>query len=83
MRLGVLDIGSDTGHLLVVDASGGAAPMPAYSHQEPPRLAEHLDVAQSLPLGAARLTRDHLSDGLLGRRVRDADAVPDQIGVRG
>jgi exopolyphosphatase/guanosine-5'-triphosphate,3'-diphosphate pyrophosphatase len=43
MRLGVLDIGSNTGHLLVVDASGGAAPLPAYSHKEPLRLAEHLD----------------------------------------
>ena len=29
MRLGVLDIGSNTGHLLVVDAHGGAAPLPA------------------------------------------------------
>ena len=43
MRLGVLDIGSNTGHLLVVDAHGGAAPMPAYSHKEELRLAEHLD----------------------------------------
>ncbi|MEI2711962.1 MAG: Ppx/GppA phosphatase family protein [Nocardioides sp.] len=43
MRLGVLDIGSNTGHLLVVDARGGAAPLPAYSHKEPLRLAEHLD----------------------------------------
>ena len=43
MRLGVLDIGSNTGHLLVVDASGGAAPLPAYSFKEPLRLAEHLD----------------------------------------
>ncbi len=43
MRLGVLDIGSNTGHLLVVDARGGAAPMPASSYKEPLRLAEHLD----------------------------------------
>ncbi len=43
MRLGVLDIGSNTGHLLVVDAHGGAAPLPAFSHKEPLRLAEHLD----------------------------------------
>jgi exopolyphosphatase/guanosine-5'-triphosphate,3'-diphosphate pyrophosphatase len=43
MRLGVLDIGSNTGHLLVVDARGGAAPLPAFSHKEPLRLAEHLD----------------------------------------
>src|SRR5664279_3290817 len=45
MRLGVLDIGSNTGHLLVVDAHGGAAPLPAYSHKEPLRLAEHLDAS--------------------------------------
>ena len=43
MRLGVLDIGSNTGHLLVVDAYRGAAPMPASSVKEPLRLAEHLD----------------------------------------
>ncbi len=43
MRLGVLDIGSNTGHLLVVDAHDGAAPLPAYSFKQPLRLAEHLD----------------------------------------
>lgn len=43
MRLGVLDIGSNTGHLLVVDAYRGAPPLPAYSHKEPLRLAEQLD----------------------------------------
>ena len=43
MRLGVLDIGSNTGHLLVVDAHGGAAPLPAYSFKQSLRLAEHLD----------------------------------------
>ena len=43
MRVGVLDIGSNTGHLLVVDAHAGAAPTPAFSHKEPLRLAEHLD----------------------------------------
>ena len=43
MRLGVLDIGSNTGHLLVVDAHDGAAPLPAFSLKQPLRLAEHLD----------------------------------------
>ncbi|WP_122816204.1 Ppx/GppA phosphatase family protein [Nocardioides pantholopis] len=42
MRLGVLDIGSNTGHLLVVDAHGGAAPLPTSSHKQPLRLAEML-----------------------------------------
>lgn len=45
MRVGVLDIGSNTGHLLVVDAHGGAAPLPAYSFKQPLRLAEHLDAS--------------------------------------
>lgn len=43
MRLGVLDIGSNTGHLLVVDAHGGAAPLPAYSQKQSLHLADHLD----------------------------------------
>ncbi len=43
MRLGVLDIGSNTGHLLVVDAHDGARPLPASSFKQALRLAEHLD----------------------------------------
>ncbi|MGA4988287.1 Ppx/GppA phosphatase family protein [Nonomuraea bangladeshensis] len=42
MRLGVLDIGSNTVHLLVVDAHRGARPIPAYSHKEELRLTEYL-----------------------------------------
>ena len=42
MRLGVLDIGSNTVHLLVVDAHPGARPLPAYSHKVSLRLAEYL-----------------------------------------
>lgn len=42
MREAVLDIGSNTGHLLVVDAHRGAAPLPASSCKEPLRLGEHL-----------------------------------------
>ncbi|MGD9958471.1 Ppx/GppA family phosphatase [Nocardioides sp.] len=57
MRLGVLDIGSNTGHLLVVDAHGGAAPLPAYSYKEPLRLAEHLDESGAVnDRGIAALT---------------------------
>jgi exopolyphosphatase/guanosine-5'-triphosphate,3'-diphosphate pyrophosphatase len=57
MRLGVLDIGSNTGHLLVVDAHGGAAPMPASSYKEPLRLAEHLDADGAVtPTGVDALT---------------------------
>lgn len=43
MRLGVLDVGSNTVHLLVVDAHPGACPLPAHSHKTELRLAQLLD----------------------------------------
>lgn len=56
--MGVLDIGSNTGHLLVVDAHRGAAPLPAYSSKEPLRLAEHLDGDGAVdPAGVGALVR--------------------------
>jgi exopolyphosphatase/guanosine-5'-triphosphate,3'-diphosphate pyrophosphatase len=58
MRMGVLDIGSNTGHLLIVDAFRGGPPMAACSHKEPLRLAEHLDGG------------DALSDAGIGRLVK-------------
>jgi exopolyphosphatase/guanosine-5'-triphosphate,3'-diphosphate pyrophosphatase len=42
MRLGVLDVGSNTVHLLVVDARPGGRPLPAASHKSELHLAEHL-----------------------------------------
>ena len=43
MRLGVLDVGSNTVHLLVVDAHRGAQPTPQHSRKSELRLAEHID----------------------------------------
>ncbi|MGW5240785.1 Ppx/GppA phosphatase family protein [Monashia sp. NPDC004114] len=43
MRLGVIDIGSNTVHLLVVDAHPGGHPLPAFSHKVELRLSESLD----------------------------------------
>lgn len=40
MRMGVLDVGSNTVHLLIVDAHAGAAPIPALSQKYELRLAE-------------------------------------------
>ena len=44
MRMGVLDVGSNTVHLLIVDAHTGAAPIPALSQKYELRLAEQLKV---------------------------------------
>jgi exopolyphosphatase/guanosine-5'-triphosphate,3'-diphosphate pyrophosphatase len=58
MRMGVLDIGSNTGHLLVVDAFRGGPPVPAHSYKEPLRLAEHLDANQAVTEeGVAQLVK--------------------------
>jgi exopolyphosphatase/guanosine-5'-triphosphate,3'-diphosphate pyrophosphatase len=43
MRLGVLDVGSNTVHLLVVDAHRGAHPTPMHDDKSVLRLAEHID----------------------------------------
>ena len=42
MRLGVVDVGSNTVHLLVVDAHHGAQPLPATTHKIELRLSEHV-----------------------------------------
>jgi len=43
VRLGVLDVGSNTVHLLLVDAHPGARPLPAHKHKAALRLSELLD----------------------------------------
>lgn len=73
MRLGVLDVGSNTLHLLVVDAHQGGRPLPAFSHKAEIRLGEHLD-------GSNRLTEDvaqHLIDF-----VRESLQIAEDKGVR-
>ena len=58
MRMGVLDIGSNTGHLLIVDAHRGAAPIPAHKFKESLRLSEHVDDDGSISAeGISRLVK--------------------------
>lgn len=52
MRLGVLDVGSNTVHLLLVDAHYGGAPIPASKLKIPLRLAEHLTKDGAIDQGA-------------------------------
>ncbi|KRF26202.1 Ppx/GppA phosphatase family protein [Phycicoccus sp. Soil803] len=57
MRLGVIDVGSNTVHLLVVDAHRGAQPLPATSHKIELRLSEHVtDSGDIAGTGEAALT---------------------------
>ncbi len=58
VRLGVLDVGSNTVHLLVVDAHRGGHPTPMTSEKDELRLAENLDRSGALTrAGADALVR--------------------------
>ena len=64
MRLGVLDVGSNTVHLLVVDAYRGARPLPAFSHKAELRLAAHLEDGSSLSKAGERSLRAVVEEAL-------------------
>jgi exopolyphosphatase / guanosine-5'-triphosphate,3'-diphosphate pyrophosphatase len=64
MRLGVVDVGSNTVHLLVVDAHQGARPLPAFSHKEELHLADHLDSENRLSDDCARRLLDFILDAI-------------------
>jgi exopolyphosphatase/guanosine-5'-triphosphate,3'-diphosphate pyrophosphatase len=86
MRLGVLDVGSNTVHLLVVDAHRGAQPTPQHTRKSVLRLWEHIrkrgdldlagaDALVGAVLGAVRQAKELSCDDLLAfatSAVRDA-----------
>ena len=86
MRLGVLDVGSNTVHLLVVDAHPGAHPWPAFSEKAVLRLAERIgrdgkisdqgaeDLVRAVAM-ARKAARNHRAEEMLAfatSAVRDA-----------
>ena len=77
MRLGVLDVGSNTVHLLVVDAHEGARPMPAFSHKAELKLADHLDDDASLSGPGEASLREMVEDAL---RIAEDKGVEELIG---
>src|ERR1700740_2334372 len=64
MRLGVLDVGSNTVHFLVVDAYPGARPLPAVSHQVELRLAAHLEPDDTLSAAGEKRLISVVSDAM-------------------
>jgi len=64
MRLGVLDVGSNTVHLLVVDAHQGGRPIPAFSHKAELRLGDHLDDDNRLTEDCAQRLLDFVGEAL-------------------
>jgi exopolyphosphatase / guanosine-5'-triphosphate,3'-diphosphate pyrophosphatase len=76
MRLGVLDVGSNTVHLLVVDAYPGARPMAAFSHKVELRLADLLEDGNRLSAEGENRLSEAVADAL---RIAEDKGVEDLL----
>ncbi|QIM16306.1 Ppx/GppA family phosphatase [Leucobacter insecticola] len=72
MRLGVIDVGSNTVHLLVVDAHPGASPVPFHSQRSTLRLMRYLDADGAIVEEGVQLIVD---------AVRESVKIAREIGV--
>jgi exopolyphosphatase/guanosine-5'-triphosphate,3'-diphosphate pyrophosphatase len=73
VRLGVLDIGSNTVHLLLIDAHPGAHPIPFASHKLPLQLVNYLDDAGALSEDGQRELVSFVADAIAFGREHDAE----------
>ncbi|APE37403.1 hypothetical protein BOX37_29635 [Nocardia mangyaensis] len=77
MRLGVLDVGSNTVHLLVVDAHRGGHPMPMSSSKSALRLSENMDAGGRITeAGEARLIATIVEFADLARTSKCVELMP-------
>lgn len=72
MRLGVLDVGSNTVHLLIVDAHPGASPVPFHSERSVLRLMRYIEADGSI---------NHDGVAALETAIRSAVNTMGEIGV--
>jgi exopolyphosphatase / guanosine-5'-triphosphate,3'-diphosphate pyrophosphatase len=72
MRLGVLDVGSNTVHFLVVDAGRGGRPLPVFSHKDELHLSDMMEDGNRLSERCARR---------LGAVVEEALQIAEDKGV--
>jgi exopolyphosphatase/guanosine-5'-triphosphate,3'-diphosphate pyrophosphatase len=75
MRLGVLDIGSNTVHLLLVDAHPGARPIPFASHKRPLQLVAFLDDSGAISDAGQRELIDFIAEAAEFALKHDAEDV--------
>jgi exopolyphosphatase/guanosine-5'-triphosphate,3'-diphosphate pyrophosphatase len=75
MRLGVLDVGSNTIHLQVMDAHPGARPTPTTNYKVELRLTEYLDVSGAISAGGIQLLNDAIEEAVAHARVNETDEI--------
>ncbi len=73
MRLGVLDVGSNTVHLQVMDAATGARPLPNLNFKQEVRLTEFLSEDGSISVEGVRVLRSAIE-----RSLREAEKAKTQ-----
>ena len=77
MRLGVLDVGSNTVHLQVVDTHPGARPNPTFNYKEELRLTEFLTDANEInETGIATLRKTIEREVAEARKVQVEELLP-------
>ncbi len=64
MRLGVLDVGSNTVHFLIVDAHQGGRPLPVFKHKAELHLGDHLGNGNRLSDACAQQLHDFVLEAL-------------------
>jgi exopolyphosphatase/guanosine-5'-triphosphate,3'-diphosphate pyrophosphatase len=77
MRLGVLDVGSNTVHLQVVDTHPGARPNPTFNHKEELRLTEYLDGENNISKDGIAALRNAIKNAIAhSKSVKTEELLP-------
>lgn len=75
MRLGVLDVGSNTIHLQVMDAHPGARPTPTTNYKVELRLTEYLDITGAISAAGIALLNKAIAEAVAHARVNQTDEI--------
>ena len=75
MRLGVLDVGSNTIHLQVMDAHPGARPTPTTNYKVELRLTEYLDISGAISAGGIQLLNDAIQEAVAHAHENETDEI--------
>jgi exopolyphosphatase/guanosine-5'-triphosphate,3'-diphosphate pyrophosphatase len=75
VRLGVLDVGSNTIHLQVMDAHPGARPTPTTNYKVELRLTEYLDISGAISASGIQLLNDAIKEAVAHARLNETDEI--------
>ena len=75
MRLGVLDVGSNTVHLQVMDAHPGARPEPATNYKVELRLTDYLNIAGEVSATGIALLNSAISEAVAHANENSTDEI--------